>query len=77
VQGLIAMARNNNSASIVYPVAGVLTLLFVLLKVTGATDWSWWWVTSPLWLAACMAAGTAVGALFLAVVAAIRKSRKS
>jgi hypothetical protein len=27
-----------------------LTLLFVILKLTGVIAWSWWWVTSPLWL---------------------------
>ena len=26
----------------------VLTLLFVLLKLTGNIDWSWWLVFSPL-----------------------------
>lgn len=26
---------------------GVLTLVFVALKVTGVVDWSWWWVMSP------------------------------
>lgn len=28
---------------------GWLTLLFIALKLTGYIDWSWWWVTSPLW----------------------------
>lgn len=28
----------------------VLTILFVLLKLTGIITWSWWWVLSPLWL---------------------------
>lgn len=27
----------------------VLTLVFVVLKLTGTIDWSWWAVTSPLW----------------------------
>jgi hypothetical protein len=27
-----------------------LFLIFLVLKLTGAIDWSWWWVTSPLWL---------------------------
>jgi hypothetical protein len=27
---------------------GVLTVLFVGLKLTGYIDWSWWWVTSPI-----------------------------
>jgi len=26
-----------------------LGLLFIGLKLTGHIDWSWWWVTSPLW----------------------------
>ncbi len=33
--------------------SGILTILFVVfltLKLTGNIDWSWWWVTSPLWL---------------------------
>jgi ABC-type antimicrobial peptide transport system permease subunit len=28
--------------------AGVTTLLFVILKLTHTIDWSWWWVFSPL-----------------------------
>ena len=29
---------------------GALFLLFLGLKLTGHIDWSWWWVTSPLWI---------------------------
>lgn len=28
----------------------VLTLVFVVLKLTDNIDWSWWWVFSPLWI---------------------------
>ena len=28
----------------------VLFIVFLVLKLTGTIDWSWWWVTSPLWL---------------------------
>lgn len=28
----------------------LLTLLFVGLKLGGVIDWSWWWVTSPIWI---------------------------
>jgi len=28
---------------------GVITLLFIILKVTNYVDWSWWIVLSPLW----------------------------
>ena len=29
----------------------VLFLIFLVLKLTNNIDWSWWWVTSPLWIA--------------------------
>lgn len=29
---------------------GVLTVLFIALKLTGYITWSWWWVLAPLWL---------------------------
>lgn len=28
----------------------LLGLAFIILKLTGHIDWSWWWVTCPLWL---------------------------
>ena len=28
----------------------ILTVLFVVLKLTHMIDWSWWWVLSPLWM---------------------------
>ena len=29
---------------------GMLTLVFIVLKLTHYIDWSWVWVLSPLWL---------------------------
>lgn len=31
-------------------VPGVLFVIFLILKLTHTIDWSWWWVTSPLWI---------------------------
>jgi hypothetical protein len=28
----------------------VLGLIFIVLKLVGTIDWSWWWVLSPLWV---------------------------
>lgn len=28
----------------------VLFVVFLVLKLTNTIDWSWWWVTAPLWL---------------------------
>jgi hypothetical protein len=35
-----------------YPGIGFFTILFLIfltLKLTGHIDWSWWWITAPLW----------------------------
>lgn len=29
---------------------GLLTIVFIALKLMGYIAWSWWWVLSPLWL---------------------------
>lgn len=29
---------------------GLLTIVFITLKLTGYIAWSWWWVLSPLWI---------------------------
>ena len=28
----------------------LITLILVILKLTGVIDWSWVWVTSPIWI---------------------------
>lgn len=28
---------------------GLLTIAFIVLKLTGVIEWSWWWVLLPLW----------------------------
>jgi hypothetical protein len=29
---------------------GLLTIVFITLKLTNYIHWSWWWVLSPLWI---------------------------
>lgn len=29
---------------------GLLAIAFIVLKLTGHIDWSWWWILSPLWM---------------------------
>ena len=35
-----------------FPFMAILTLIFVAAKLFGYIDWSWWWVTAPLWIEA-------------------------
>lgn len=46
------MSENNSSSSSGIGFVGLLTIVFITLKLTGVIDWSWWWVLSPLWIAA-------------------------
>ena len=43
------MASKSSSSSGI-GLTGVLFVVFLVLKLTGNIDWSWWWVTSPLWI---------------------------
>lgn len=40
----------NKSSSKGLGVDIILTIVFVVLKLCGVIDWSWWWVLSPLWI---------------------------
>lgn len=48
--------KSNSSISFL----SLLFLVFLILKLCGVIDWSWWWATAPLW-----------GELVYAVVAGI------
>lgn len=40
---------NNNSSSGGVGFLGLMFLILMTLKLTDYIDWSWWWVTAPLW----------------------------
>jgi hypothetical protein len=46
--------------------AGLLTILFIGLKLTGHIDWSWWWVLSPLWIGLAIILGIIAFGLLIA-----------
>ena len=45
---------NNSNSSGGLGLGSVLTIVFVVLKLVGVIDWSWWWVLSPLWISALL-----------------------
>jgi hypothetical protein len=59
---------NNNSSSGGIGFGGLLTILFVALKLTGVIAWSWWWVLSPLWIGLLVAALLIGGAFAFAAL---------
>lgn len=46
------MSESSSSSSGGIGFVGLLTIVFIALKLTNFIDWSWWWVLSPLWIAA-------------------------
>ena len=39
---------NNSNGGITF--LGLLTIVFIVLKLLGKITWSWLWVLSPLWI---------------------------
>ncbi len=59
---------NNSNGGIGF--GGLLTIVFITLKLTGYIDWSWWWVLSPIWI------GFLVVLVIIAIALAIYAVRK-
>lgn len=43
------MATSNSPSSATGSLSGLVFIVFLTLKLCGVIDWSWWWVTAPLW----------------------------
>lgn len=39
-----------------YSLPATVFIVFLILKLTHLIDWSWWWITSPLWIPITLAA---------------------
>lgn len=44
------MENKKSSKSGGFGLAGILTVVFAILKLVGVISWSWFWVLSPLWI---------------------------
>ena len=42
--------RNNSGSAGGIGFCGLLTIAFIILKLTGAISWSWLWVLAPIWI---------------------------
>lgn len=67
---------NTSSSSGGIGFAGLLTIVFIALKLTGHIAWSWLWVLSPLWIPLSFVAAIAiVGTVLLGVAKLIKTAR--
>ena len=47
------MKRRNSDVKVTYQgigFTGILTIVFIVLKLLGKISWSWVWVLAPLWI---------------------------
>lgn len=49
----------------------ILFVVFLVLKLTNNIDWSWWWVTSPLWIPIAFVAVIFVFVIIIGVIASM------
>lgn len=49
------MSNNTQVTSGGIGFTGALFFVFLVLKLTHVIDWSWWWITAPLWGGAALA----------------------
>ena len=62
---------NNNSSGCGGGFSGLLTIVFVALKLTNVIDWQWIWVVSPLWISLALAIVFLIIVLIMGVIAGI------
>ena len=48
--------------------SGLLTIVFIVLKLCGVIDWSWIWVFSPMWISAALCV-----AIFIFIIMIFKK----
>lgn len=52
----------------------ILFVVFLVLKLTETIDWSWWWVTAPLWIPVAIVLGIAIIGFVLSIIFEILKA---
>lgn len=66
------MDSKNNTTSGGIGFTGLLTIVFIVLKLLDVIKWSWWWVLSPIWISF----GIALVIIFIPLLVAIIGNKK-
>ena len=56
----------NNSSGLGF--SSILTLIFIVLKLIGIINWSWWWVLSPIFINVAILLIIAIIGLIIALI---------
>lgn len=47
---MLSLMKNKLKIKINFTPMWTLFLIFLVLRLINVIDWSWWWVTCPLWI---------------------------
>jgi hypothetical protein len=69
------MGNNSNSMISQQGVGfcGLLTIVFIVLKLCNVIDWSWWWVLSPIWIPTAIIIAIVILVFIIVIVGAMIK----
>jgi Transmembrane Fragile-X-F protein len=63
------MSKSSNTSSGGISFFGLLGIVFIVLKLCKVIDWSWWYVTMPLWIGLAL---VIIGFIFFIIYKAIK-----
>lgn len=70
------MSKTNNNASGGIGFVGLLTIVFITLKLCNIIAWSWWWVLSPIWISFGLVIGIIAIVLIAALLVGTKKTKR-
>jgi membrane protein YdbS with pleckstrin-like domain len=56
--------------------SGLLFLVFLVLKLVGVIEWSWWWITAPLWIPVALVVVIFVGCFIVLSIKELIDNRR-
>lgn len=65
------MSKNAKTTTTSISLLGVLQIIFIVLKLCGLIDWSWWKVFIPMWIDLGIIAGFLLLYLIVLIIAYI------
>lgn len=60
--------ESKSTGSSIITISTVVGIVFIILKLCGVLDWSWWAVTAPVWVVWGLVFGIIAVALIIAVL---------
>lgn len=62
-------SNNNTTVSGGIGFSGLLTIVFIVLKLCGVINWSWIWVLAPMWIGTAIILAIALIILIIGLIA--------